>query len=348
MVEVAQDKKSPIDEGSNHKSSSKAVDADIDPTCPVRAPTSYVEGTVLDLKVDWADKDVCSAEERTLLTITKTFPVTTSPAMEVTWQSSSGEIQTGVLKFFDRRVSQKVRRGCRSPAYGPGIEACLQKFLQSSQAPRFSQPGIIQCINGLIDKRDAVPLNVPTHTADTWQEAARTEVRMQIDMLQQWQNEIRVYDQLKSLQGTCVPVFYGSTSFHIDVPAGADPNFFQIGGILIQRINGPSFRDVLDGKASPLDLDWHLVCKRASDAIAKINALGIAHGSNHFRNVVVESSTMQANIIDFARSMSVKNFGDDEARFRNYMRDGKEARSYSMAWLPRTLTRCSCMDPKTV
>ncbi|KAK0541763.1 hypothetical protein OC846_006951, partial [Tilletia horrida] len=267
--------------------------------------------------VDWADKDVCSAEERTLLTITKTFPVTTSPAMEVTWKSSSGEIQTGVLKFFDRRVSPKFRGGKRAP-YGSHVEACWQKLVQSGEARELFE---LISQNGFCKKFDlstftSIKLGSKVPTADTWQTAAKKEGFLQCKALEQWKNEIRVYEQLQSLQGESVPKFYGSTSFQLDVPSGPDPNFFQIGGILIQRINGFSLNRIF-AKEQLLtdDVDWPLVCQRTMDASTKINQLGVLHSSTHFGNIIVQPSSMQPFIFDFGASRLRSDFKSED-KFR--------------------------------
>lgn len=76
-------------------------EAKADLATPSDIPGPYVEGTVLDLTVNWTRNR--ESKERVLLTVTKAFDVTMSPTMEVQWVSTSEETHTAILKFFDRR-----------------------------------------------------------------------------------------------------------------------------------------------------------------------------------------------------------------------------------------------------
>lgn len=183
----------------------------------VTTPNYYEEGMLLDLKVDWTDV-AADSEEHTLFTIIKVFPVSLSPTMVVQWNESSGQQQSGVLKFFDRRASRRFR-GADLAAHSPSVEACWIGYVQSGHGPELFKE--LQELNGERADWAAVrDFDANELTADTWETTARKEGERQFCALDFWMREIKAYERLKDLQGKCIPTFYGSTSFDSDCPPG--------------------------------------------------------------------------------------------------------------------------------
>lgn len=264
---------------------------------PTRTPGPYVEGMVLDLSVNWAGGP--PSEERVLLTVTKVFEITVSPVMQVQWVSSSGEMRTAILKLFDRRYSSQKPRGHRSTPHNEGKEACWQRYVQSGKAPWF-----FSCTK-TTDKElgegwDSHYMEPDGDTVDTWHRTACKEAMMQYRALQAWRREIRAYEHLEKLQGKCVPLFYGTTSFSLE-PQGLDPEFFRVGGILIQHIDGFNFDSLLHIKKSSPDTDYHGLIQRVVDATEAVNKCGVVNYDYLPDNIIVQTGSMQPFEFDFSK-----------------------------------------------
>lgn len=280
-----------------------------DPAAPSKMPGPYVKGMVLDLPVKWT-RD--TSEERVLLTVTKVFDVTMSPAMEIQWVSSSGETRTAILKLFDRRYGEQSR-GRSSAAHSPSVEACWHRYVQSGQAP-----GLFKYIEKMDEEEgegswDLCPFEDDEDTADTWETTAKKEGRLQYRALQRWRSEIKAYEHLERLQGKCVPLFYGTTSFSL-APSGSDSEFFQVGGILVQRIDGFILDSLLDmTEASPqADTDWQGLVQRVVEVAEEVNKCGVINYDCKPHNIIVQTPSMQPFQIDFAQCSFREDYATDE------------------------------------
>ncbi|KUI65225.1 hypothetical protein VM1G_00030 [Cytospora mali] len=282
-------------------------DTTSDPTAPSNVPGPYFKGMVLDLTVNWTREK--PSEEHVLMTITEAFDVSMSPAVEVQWLSSSGETRTAVLKLFDRRYGS--RGHLHEYGHNPGVEACWQKYVQSGQAP-----GLFKYIEKADWEKgkgvwDICPFEVDEDTADTWETIAKKEGRLQYRALENWRNEIRAYEHLEGLQGKCVPLFFGTTSFSY-TPAGSDPQYFQVGGILIQRISGFILGDLLDLMEASPDVDYQGLCQRAVEVAEEVNECGVINYDCKPRNMIVQTPTMRPFMIDFAQCSFREDFASDD------------------------------------
>ncbi|KAJ0115647.1 hypothetical protein J7T55_010470 [Diaporthe amygdali] len=267
------------------------------PVAPSNTPGPYVEGMVLDLTINWT-RDTPS-EERVHLTVTKVFDVTMSPAMEVKWVSSTRETRTAVLKLFDRRYGEQSR-GSSSAYHSPSVEACWQRYVQSGQAPslfRYIEEMDMEEGEGVWD---FFPFEDDEDTADTWETTAKKEGRLQYRALQRWRSEIRAYEHLEKLQGKCVPLFYGTTSFSLD-PSRSDTDFFRVGGILVQRIDGFILDSLLDMTEASPDTDWQGLVQSAVEVAEEVNKCGVMNWDCKPRNMIVQMPSLQPFEIDFAQ-----------------------------------------------
>lgn len=282
-----------------------------DPVTPSSMPGPYFKGMVLDLSVKWT-RDTPS-EERVLLTVTKVFDVTISPAMEVQWVSNTGETRTAILKLFDRRYGVSRQSHWSSyPEHSPAVEACWQKYVQSGQAPglfkymeemdRDEGEGIWD-LSAFTDDED---------TADTWETTAKKEGRHQYRALHKWRSEIRAYEHLESLQGKCVPLFYGTTSFSLAPTGLSDPDFFRVGGILVQRINGFSLDSLLDMTEASPDTDWQGLIQRVVEVAEKVNKCGVINYDCKPHNMIIQTPSMQPFEIDFAQCSFREDYASDD------------------------------------
>lgn len=276
-------------------------------TDPYHPPGPYVEGMVLDLPVNWTRRP--PSKERVLFTVTKVFEVTQSPVMEVQWASSSGEAQTAILKLFDRRYGHKSR-WWRETCHNPGIEACWQRYVQSGQAP-----GLFEYIKER-DKEEGVwyidPLEADLiPTADTWEMTAKKEGRLQYRLLQWLEKEVRAYQHLEKLQGKCVPLFYGTTSLSL-APPGPDSQFFRVGGILTQKIDGFTLDSLLKIEELWPGVDYQALVQRVGKVAEDVNACGVVNADCVPHNMIIQTGSMQPFEFDFSHCSSREDFASED------------------------------------
>lgn len=283
-------------------------------------PGPYIKGTVLDLTVNWTRDG--QSEERVLLTVTKAFDVTMSPTMEVQWVSSSGETRIAILKFFDRRYGDsRQSQWSTYPEHSHSIEACWQRYVQSGQAPylfnhieemdRDEGEGVWDLGSAFTEDEDA-------DNADTWETTAKKEGLHQYRALQRWRSEIRAYEHLERLQGKCVPLFYGTTSFSLAPPGSeSDPEYFRVGGILVERIDGFVLDSLLDMTEASPDTDWQGLVQRTVEVAEEVNKCGVINNDCKPHNMIVQTPSLQPFEIDFAQC----SFREDYASEDEYNED---------------------------
>lgn len=282
-------------------------------TAPCHTPGPYVEGMVLDLPVNWTNGT--PSEERVLFTVTKVFEVTMFSVMEVQWSSSSGEAQTAILKLFDRRYGHKSR-WWRDYCHSPSVEACWQRYVQSGQAP-----GFFEYIKEMDKKEDpwyVDPLECEVDTADTWEMTAKKEGLLQYRLLECLEDEIRAYKHLEKLQGKCVPIFYGTTSFSL-APLGSDPQFFHVGGILTQKIDGFTLNRLMELEEVSPDVDYQGLVQRVVEVAEDVNMYGVVTADCVPHNMIIQTGSMQPFQFDFFKCSFREDFASED-EYKEYVR----------------------------
>lgn len=249
------------------------------------------------------------SEERVLFTVTKVFEVAVSPVMVVQWASSSGKARTAILKLFDRRYGYESR-WCREMYHSPSVEACWQRYVQSGQAP-----GLFEYIKEM-DKADfrwyIDPLEEEEEdTADTWETTARKEGLLQYRLLQSLKTETRAYKHLEKLQGKCVPLFYGTTSFSL-APLGSDTQFLRVGGILTQHIDGFTLDSLLKMEEASPDFDYQGLVQRVVEVAEEVNTCGVVNNDCVPHNMIVETGSMQPFEFDFSDCSFREDFASED------------------------------------
>lgn len=273
---------------------------------PCHTPGPYVEGMVLDLPVNWTRGT--PSEERVLFTVTKVFEVAMFSVMEVQWGSSSGKARTAILKLFDRRYGHESR-WWRDYCHSPSVEACWQRYVQSGQAP-----GFFEYIEEM-DKKGhpwyVDPLEGEEDTADTWETTAKKEGLLQYRALQCLETEIRAYKHLEKLQGKCIPVFYGTTSFSL-TPLGQDPQFFRVGGILTQKIDGFTLDSLLEVEELSPDVDYQGLVQRVVEVAEDVNTCGVINADCVPHNMIIQTGSMQPFEFDFFKCSFREDFASED------------------------------------
>lgn len=146
---------------------------------------------------------------------------------------------------------------------------------------------------GVWDLGSAFVEDEDADTADTWVTTAKKEGRHQYRALQQWRSEIKAYERLERLQGKCVPLFYGTTSFSLAPPGSeSDSEYFRVGGILVQRIDGFILDSLLNMKEAPPDTDWQKIVQRAVEVAEEVNKFGVINNDCKPHNIIVQMPSL--------------------------------------------------------
>lgn len=193
--------------------------------------------------------------------------------------------------------------------HSPSVEACWQRYVQSGQAP-----GFFEYIKEMDKKRQnwyIDPMEGEEDTADTWETTAKKEGLLQYRLLQSLETEIRAYKHLEKLQGKCVPLFYGTTSFSL-TPLGSDPQFFRVGGILIQHIDGFTLDSLLEMEEASPNVDYQGLIQRVVEVAEDVNTCGVVNDDCVPHNMIVQTRSMQPFEFDFSECFFREDFASED------------------------------------
>lgn len=276
--------------------------SDTSSTASSTAPTPfpYVVGQVLNLK--------SSGEKDISVTITKVYPLTMSPVMEVQIQTEEG-YEEAVLKLFDRRFGDS-RKECGYSNDPPKphteqIEAAWKEYVR-----RGSVKALFDDIKRKEDLFDYEGICEDSESDDDqpeWEKLAEEEGKLQYKMERNYASEVQAYKQLQELQGRCVPRFISSVTF--DMPSyepDLPPTYFQVSGVLLQKICGFNLSDLISHLPKEAYL-WEGIIQNAVDAATEVNRAGVFNRDAQPRNVIVaevngHDRKFQCFMIDFAQS----------------------------------------------
>jgi len=243
--------------------------------------------------------------------------------------------RTAILKMYDRRFSPSLRRGY-SPYYDEDNESAWREYVRQGRAPalfsfmrekaRREEEGELVETDSETDASSDEGKNkkVPRTPAETFTKNGKREGIMQWKSLDLWHCETRAYDKLAHLQGHCIPrllavVCLGVPSTPSDLLSsekGSNSEYFIIGGILVEYIEGFSLSDLGVQPISSVPRErWHGIIQRAVDAARDINDSGVINYDCQPRNVMVDRQTLEPKHIDFAQcrfaeDMGWKEFGE--------------------------------------
>lgn len=268
----------------------------------------YVEGMTLVLAVDWAGHHGLSHHSQIPMTIRTVYqPFTMSPVMEVVFITESGDQVEAILKLFDRRFGEDFR--CGSDKWTQQAEAAWQDYVCHGKAPslfhRLEEKELKESAGIFEDSSssDGSPTkaSMPRSFKATKERLAQAEGKLQRAALQDFATEVMAYQKMSALQGRCVPSIFAHVSTSL-APPGLDRDrrgYFKIPGILLQHISGFNLSTELTHKVARGA--WQDVVQRAVDAARMINNCGVLNLDCQPRNVVVELSTLQPYLVDFAQ-----------------------------------------------
>ncbi|KAK3309862.1 uncharacterized protein B0T15DRAFT_16390 [Chaetomium strumarium] len=266
-------------------------------------PAPYREGEVLDLRVcESYSRDLPS---RVTATITKVLSMTMSVVLDVSiqFQTRHGPPIHCVLKLYDRRFGSSLRDvlGNEPAPYTQENEAAFQTFVARGMMPGF--------LRHLDERNETAQFAVAAwkflEEPDRTERLAKYEAALWYDCIEHFECETQAYRRLADLQGKLVPrmlahVSLSPTKLATTIPQEA-ASYFNIEGILLERIDGYCLSD-LTGFPPPSNLkEWQQIIQSAADAAHEINKYGIIMKDCAPRNVVVDRRSNTPRIVDLAQ-----------------------------------------------
>ena len=264
--------------------------------------------------------------DRITAAITELMP---DPTMSVVMKVELQQEETrpmprmAILKMYDRRLSPSLRRGY-NPTYDDDAERAWREYVREGRAPalfsfmheklrREDEGGELVQTDSETDPSSDEEDKVPRTPAETFTKKGKREGIIQWKALDLWHCESRAYAKLAHLQGRCIPrllavVYHTVSSTPPDLLSGKDNEYFVIGGLLVEYIEGFNLADLGVQPSVPRER-WHGIIQRAVDAAHDINDSGVINCDCQPRNVMVDRKTLEPKHIDFAQCLFVEDMG---------------------------------------
>ncbi|KAI0100775.1 hypothetical protein GGR51DRAFT_531647 [Nemania sp. FL0031] len=252
---------------------------------PVYTPYPYRVGQSLTL----ADPDGVEFS----VEITHEYPFTISPAVAVNLYID-GVVYEAVLKLYDRRFGEIRQRwefdGTRRPQpHTKESEAAFQDFARTEMlVPILNRLQHADLMWDLYRCEQTPSEDEDEEMKPERERLAEEEIEFYYQMRKRYIREVRVYDKLKWLQGRGIPHLFTTVTLQMpSAPSDIESSYFQIPGILIEKIDGFSLIDlVTEIPEGPPNL-WDEIVQEATNLAVKINRAGVLDGDSQPRNVLV-------------------------------------------------------------
>lgn len=143
------------------------------------------------------------------------------------------------------------------------------------------------------------------------------------DLVRKWRKtEARAYNQLESLQGICVPKFFGTVTFDRQSLSRMPPGILtEVHGILLQFIDGKRL-DEIDTE-SPLVHKHKHIGQTSVICFERIHSLGVLHGDVRLGNLMVRNSDGRVFLLDFALATLRGKDEDDQEWMEHVKRENE-------------------------
>ena len=211
-------------------------------------------------------------------------PVTMSPVMRV---QLDGQCQPMILKLYDRRFGPLMRKNSKIPPWNLTRERLYRQFVESGAADRF-----ISYLNN--DEED---------DGEGWT-VAQEETFLYDKCSNLYDSETMVYNTLYSLQGTSIPVLFGTVLLQTYITDDQEAQkYFEIRGVLLEDCGGFSLDTLADNAPAGC---WQSICDDAVSIVNSISDRGILNKDVKPENFVVQkvssngSTKYRPVMIDFA------------------------------------------------
>ena len=178
-----------------------------------------------------------------------------------------------VLKLFDRRYATQLRRDNQASPWTADIEVAYRALVESTD---------ISSLFGLYAQKQTDYKWNPKAEAG-WNLAHR-EAYLQFCCRKHFSTETLVYDQLRDLQGKCIPHLAARILLKSPSSSGPACEYLDCPGILLEYVQGFSLTDL--DKFSP-KADWQQICDEAIRTINLVGGRGIRNEDVKTRSFIV-------------------------------------------------------------
>ena len=268
----------------------------------------YVTGAEFVLILtDHQNGSACQVRVKVL----RTFPFTKSQGMEVAILNTSHGYrgclpQVAFLKLFDRRFLDDrsvlgddpwdYEKEAKANKIHNKIQPQLPDVRASSASTNKSNDGEI-IVSEIIDfdeydYRKEIDSCPDTDAVKQW----IIEMQYRYLTTSWFKTECRAYRQLRALQTSCVPAFYGTTLFDetSELPLDIDTD---VPGILLEFVDGMTLEDI--DIQSSLSTQYPHIAEAAHECFNKIIRFGVIHNDVRLANIMV-NNVGRIYLIDFA------------------------------------------------
>jgi hypothetical protein len=134
---------------------------------------------------------------------------------------------------------------------------------------------------------------------------AKYEAALWQECIEHFECETKAYHRLADLQGTLIPRLYAHVSLSATKLAPVIPQetapYFDVRGILLERVDGYSLESLTLGPLPQNLRTWQHIIQSAADAAYEINNRGVIMEDCAPRNVVVDRQSQTPRIVDLAQ-----------------------------------------------
>ncbi|KAI0532618.1 hypothetical protein GGR58DRAFT_489518 [Xylaria digitata] len=246
-----------------------------------------------------------------LVDIVHEYSFTISPAVVVKLHKD-GAFHEAVLKLYDRRFGELRKRRLkggkrRSQPHTKESEASFQDYARSGMLIPFFER--LEHADEMWDlhRQEASPPEYRDEPERPERERlAEEEAKFYYNIQKRYTREVRAYDKLKHLQGRGIPRLFSTVTLRMpSPPSDLEPSYFQVPGILIERVHGFNLSDlVAEMPTGPHEI-WADIIQKAIDLAVEINLAGVLDNDSQPRNAIVtrrEDNTYEVRRIDFGEA----------------------------------------------
>ncbi|KAI0808478.1 hypothetical protein GGR55DRAFT_651561 [Xylaria sp. FL0064] len=239
------------------------------------------------------------------------YPFTISPTVVVNLRKD-GAVHEAVLKLYDRRFGELRKRReldgkRRRQPHNEEAEAAFQDSVRSGAVARvLDRLKHADLMWDLHIYNYTPPDEEDEETKSERVRLAEEEAEFYYKIHKRYTNEVRVYDKLKCLQGRGIPRFFEPVTLQMpSAPLDLESRYFQVPGILIEKIEGFNLSNlVTEMPTGPPEL-WAEIVQKGTDLATRINRSGVLDEDSQPRNALVtrgEDNTYQVWRIDFGEA----------------------------------------------
>ncbi|KAF5621978.1 kinase-like domain protein [Fusarium sp. NRRL 52700] len=260
---------------------------------PVEGPSGYHVGDVLELQILQNNTDLLPKSDTVSVRISQLITNTMSTVVRVDFDTGCA-----ILKLYDRRFGTSFREhNDEIIPYCDQAKTAFHSFLQRG--------AMVPFLKELDDELASPDVIMPRTASDIRDEpdgVARFEAALWRNANNGFKTETEAYTRMRDLQGVLIPKLYAVVRLVTAKDNTLDNEYLDIHGILLEPIAGCSLHNLVTAPSAPTTKEeWFSIVQGAVDSAHEINKRGILLDDSAPRNVVVDQTSHQVFLVDFAQ-----------------------------------------------